>query len=182
MNEANNLLPIIVAKNTVRFSARYLGATEALVWVGGAHAPVDNDDAIVRVERDLVKKRYPYVPSGMAVGNPQNEDRPIMLCRMQPLLQKDGYYTLDVSRWPAGVYRLNYHALPGAEAPAGQAPQPGMRDRDLIWPVFWEAWDAATRETIRPFIHRERNRPGTYSFRILIRLDRNIEPFGTWED
>jgi hypothetical protein len=151
----------------------YLGTSSCLVWVGFGFDTTDNDDERVRRTRELMARFYPNVPYGMGVGNPDEQGRFLI-----PLVDanQDGYYELDVSRWPAGVYRFNYHSLPNESSPQG-GPLSSQRDGEVSW-----AWWGADRhpdavQTVRPIVHKERNGAG-YCFRILIRTDRSIEPFG----
>ncbi len=168
-----SIAPIKIEKNRLLFAKTFLGTDAALLWVGHGFDPLDNDDERVKETRELMAKRYSHIPYGMGVGN-RAADR-----NMKPLedINGDGYYECDVSWWPEGVYRLNYHSLPGAASLAGTSLDLARRDKEVSWPLGWEAWDEKTRELARPFMHKEKNGAG-FCFRILIRPDRTIEPFG----
>ncbi len=168
--------PIKTEKNTLRFAVEFLKTPEALLWVGHGFDPLDNDDERVRQTRELMARYYSHIPYGMSVGNRASDGT------MSPMRDKDadGYYELDVSWWPEGVYRLNYHSLPGIESPVGSRLDPSRRDQDVSWPLWWKDWDEETRAAARPFMHLEKNGAGS-GFRILIRPDRTIEPFGDAE-
>lgn len=165
--------PIITEKNKLKFAVEFLGTPEALVWVGHGFDPADNDDERVRQTRELMAKYYAHIPYGMSVGN-RAEDGVTSPMRDE---DGDGYYELDVSWWPEGVYRLNYHSLPGEASAVGTPLNPSRRDWDVSWPQWWKDWDETARAAARPFMHLEKNGAGS-CFRILIRPDRTIEPFG----
>lgn len=165
--------PVIkVANNQIKFSVEQLGTEDMLVWVGHGFDPLDNDDIRVAETREHMKKYFPHIPYGMSVGNKKEDGS------MEPIRDSDndGYYDLDVSWWPEGVYRLNFHSIPGVQAPNGSQLDK-TRDHDVSWSAFWESWDETTRKATKPFIHKEKNGAG-YGYRILIRPDRTIEPFG----
>ncbi len=173
-----NEAPIRVARDAVWFSDRYLGTDRILVWVGHGFDPLDNKDDRVRETRDLMKRHYPHVPYGLSVGNyrgptPITLDTPVSF---EPIEVSDGYFRLDVSWWPAGVYRLNYHGLPGVQTTRGTTLNPN-RDHEVSWPIFWEQWDEETRKMAEGYVHQELNGAGK-CFRILIRPDRSVEAFG----
>jgi hypothetical protein len=156
---------IELATNQIRFSQDLLGTDEAWLWVGSAYSPLDNDDARVRETRELMEKYYPYVPYGMQVGNKTSDG-------MKPMRASEGYYTLDVSWWPVGSYRLNLHTAPGVESPFGSKLHPEHRDQDCSWATLENF-----KDELLPFFHTEENGAGL-SIRILIRPDRSIEAFG----
>lgn len=157
---------IELATNQIKFSEKLLGTEEAWVWVGSAYSPTDNDDERVKATRALMERYYPHVPYGMWVGNKAGDE-------MRPLnLGEDGYYTLDTSWWPVGVYRVNLHTAIGAESPYGSKLHPEKRDQDSSWAPLENFQDE-----LKPFLHREENGAG-YSLRFLIRPDRTIEPLG----
>ncbi len=162
------MLLITLENHTVNFSEKLLGSKEAWVWVGSAYSPKDNDDDRVRETRDLMKKYYDYVPYGMWVGNRKEGV-------MKPLELQDGYYTLDTSWWPVGVYRINLHTSAGKESPSGSKLHPSQRDLECSWAPLENF-----KEELWPFLHKEENGAG-YSLRFLIRPNRLVEPFGDTE-
>lgn len=166
------MIPIHVEKDRLYFAKELLETDEALLWVGHGFDPLDNDDTRVKETRELMERHYPHVPYGMSVGNrmPDGAKTPIGL-------NSDGYYEVDVSWWPEEVYRLNIHTLPGIQSPVGTKLDPARRDWDVSWPLWWSEWDEEAREKARPFLHKEKNGAGS-GFRILIRPERTIEPFG----
>ena len=163
--------PIIVLPHQLKLAVKYLGTPEALVWVGFGFDPLDNNDERVIATRSMMQKYYPFVPYGMSVGNKRSDGT------MTPVTDtdQDGYYDVDVSWWPEGAYRLGYHSLPGISSPAGLPLGPN-RDADVSWANFQD-WPEALKNLAQPFLHKEKNGAGL-CFRILIRPDRTIEPFG----
>lgn len=114
-----------------------------------------------------MEKYYSHIPSGMWVGNKEEE-------QMIPLKVTDGFYVLDVSWWPVGVYRLNLHTSAGESSPFGSPLHPEKRDQDCSWAPLEKAdWQAE----LRTYLHPEENGAG-FSLRILIRPDRSIEALG----
>lgn len=122
---------------------------------------------VVKETRELMAKYFDHIPYGANVGNRKSDNT------MLPVTDEDGdgYYDLDVSWWPEGVYRLNYHSVPGQESPHGSSLST-ERDHDVSWPKWLDAID----EESKPFLHEEKNGAG-FCFRILIRPDRTIEAF-----
>lgn len=159
------MTPIQVSRNKIEFAYEYLGSDSAYVWVGHGFDPLDNDDGRVEVMRQLMSKYYPHIPYGLNVDNKSESGEVV------PLSIQNGYYQLDVSWWPEGVYRLNYHSLLGVASDKG-TPLSRNRDQD----VSWAKWDT-TSEEVRPYLHKEKNGAG-YCFRVLINPDRSILPFG----
>jgi len=162
--------PIKLEKNKIKLSSQYLQVPEILVWVGHGFDPLDNDDKRVEETREFMKKYYSHIPHGMSIGNKNSDDSFI------PVKDTDGYYDLDVSWWPEGVYRFNYHTLPGIQSDVGTKLNPDKRDLDVSW-VLFDNWDKEVKKLAEPFVHKEKSGAG-YSFRILIKPDRTIEPFG----
>lgn len=159
---------IELTSNQIRFSKSLLGTEEAWLWVGSAYSPTDNDDERVRETRELMKRYYGYIPYGMWVGNKEGNE-------MKPLTLSDGFYTLDTSWWPVGVYRINLHTAAGVESPFGSKLHPEKRDQDCSWAALENF-----KDELGLFLHQEENGAG-FSIRFLIRPDRSIEPFGDLE-
>lgn len=154
-------------KNLLKFSKELLGTGEAWLWVSALPSPLDNDDARVRETRELMEKYYSYIPSGMWVGNKEGEKRVV-------LKNVDGFYGIDLSWWPVGVYRMNLHTSAGVESSGGSELHPEKRDQDCSWAMIdSEKW----QEELKPYLHQEENGAGV-SIRILIRPDRTVEAFG----
>jgi hypothetical protein len=162
-----SLIPIKVQKDLVKFSKECFDVPKVLAWVGHGFDPLDNNDDRVTETRKLMIKYYPHIPYGMNVGNRNSNGTYIPIADED----NDGYYDLNVFWWPEGVYRLNFHSLPN------KTENFSVRDSEVSWPKLWEDWDEKTKQEARPFMHRERNGVG-YCFRILIKPDRIIEPFG----
>ena len=156
---------IKIENQLVKFSEKLLGTPEVWLWVGGAYGPQDNDDQRVKETRELMEKYYPYVPYGMWVGNKAGTT-------MAPLTLSDGFYILDTSWWPVGVYRINLHASAGVESPFGSKLHPERRDQDCSWAPL-----EIFKDEIQTFLHQEENGAGL-SIRFLIRPNRTIEAFG----
>jgi len=159
---------IILKTNVIAFSRDLLGTETAWLWVGTSYSPLDNDNERVQKTRALMEQYYPYVPYGMWVGNREEN-------RMVPLKDMgDDYYVADISWWPVGAYRMNLHTGKGESSPYGSELHPENRDQDCSWsPLEKPEWNDA----LRSFLHTEENGAGC-SLRILIRPNRNIEPFG----
>ncbi|MFA6790155.1 MAG: hypothetical protein WCR65_01085, partial [Parcubacteria group bacterium] len=116
------------------------------------------DDERIKETRDLMKKYYSYIPYGMGVGN--KRDGGMVAVKDEDY---DGYFDIDLSWWPEGVYRLNIYS---------------DGDRDIEWgQIFQDRFIEKENENIKEFAHKEENREG-FSIRILIKPDRNVEPFG----
>lgn len=157
---------IELSRDNIRLSQSFLGTEEAWLWVGSAYSSFDNDNTRVKETRALMERYYPHVPYGMWVGNKPDDT-------MMPLsVNKDGYYTLDTSWWPIGVYRINLHTAQGIESPFGSKLHPEKRDQDCSWAALENF-----QSTLADCLHKEENGAG-YSLRFLIRPDRSIEPFG----
>ncbi len=169
----DNSVPIVVGRNMVLLSTRYLGTAEAYVWVGWGTGPQDNSDHRVQETRALMKKYYPYVPYGMMVGNYDHTDT-----FNAPLIDDlaSGYYGLRLDHWPEGVHRLNYHGPPNKRSPSG-FPLTSERDGHVSWARWYSETPERVIATVRDFIYREPNGAGL-CFRILIDRDRTIKPFG----
>lgn len=164
---------IKIKRNSIEFSKKLLGTEEAWLWVGTSYGPKDNDDTRVKETRELMQKYYPYIPYGMWIGNKEAE-------QTRPLKDtaNSGYYTADLSWWPAGAYRMNLHTKVGEESPLGSQLHPEKRDQECSWASLESGqWNTEESASIRPFIHKEENGAGS-SIRILIRPDRSIEAFG----
>lgn len=159
-------MPLIeIDKGTLKLSTKLLGTASAWVWVGSGYGPTDNDDERVLATRKLMEKYYPYVPYGMWVGNREGETS-------TPLHDTNGYYLLNTTWWPVGVYRFNLHSSQGETSSFGTPLNPEHRDQDCSWAPL-ERW----QHELAAFLHTEEN-GGGYSLRILIRPNRTIEPFG----
>ncbi|MDD3498699.1 MAG: hypothetical protein PHH24_04345 [Candidatus Moranbacteria bacterium] len=145
-------------KNSLKISKKILDAPEAWLWVGFGFGSKDKDDERIKETRDLMKKYYSYIPYGMGVGN--KRDGGMVAVKDEDY---DGYFDIDLSWWPEGVYRLNIYS---------------DGDRDIEWgQIFQDRFIEKENENIKEFAHKEENREG-FSIRILIKPDRNVEPFG----
>lgn len=170
----DNEVPIKVERDLIQLSTRYLGTSEAYVWVGLSFGPLDNDDVRVLETRDLMHRYYPYIPYGMMVGNVGSSGWFIM-----PLIDElaNGYYLLRVDLWPEGIYRFNYHSRANVVSPSG-FPLTGKRDGHVSWSRWWsDDTPQPVKDKIRDFVYVEPNRAG-HCFRVLIDRDRSIKPFG----
>ncbi len=156
-----------LSTNQIKFSKELLGAETAWLWVGSGYSPLDNDDNRVKETRELMEKYYPYVPYGMWVGNKAGNE-------MKPLELREEGYTLDLSWWPVGVYRMNLHTGAGIESPFGSKLHPEKRDQECSWSPL-----ETFQNELKSFLHKEENGAG-YSIRFLIRPDRSVEPFGDY--
>lgn len=123
----------------------------------------------MRETRELMERYYPHVPYGMWVGNQVGDTM------NPPLLDTSEWYTLDLSWWPVGVYRVNLHTVAGVESPFGSKLHPNKRDQDYPWSPLKKFSDE-----LRIFLHQKENRAG-YSLRFLIRPDRTIKSLGDTE-
>jgi hypothetical protein len=142
-----------------------LEADKAQLWVGRGHAPLDNADALVAADREMMRERYPHVPSGMSVGNPAMKDvlagKRFMKCEQRPLelVEIDGisYFEVRLSAWSPGAYRCNIHSLPGVQSPVGTPLNPALRDHDVSWPLWWEQWAKEQQDAAYPWMRKELN-------------------------
>ena len=107
----------------------------------------------------------------MWVGNKDGE-------KMIALKKIEGFYTVALSWWPVGSYRMNLHTNAGEESPHGSKLHPEKRDQDCSWaPIDSERWSVEDNARLQSFLHTEENGAGT-SIRILIRPNRDVEAFG----
>lgn len=167
------IAPIKVEKNRLLFAKEFLQTDAMGLWVGFGFDPLDDSDERVKKTREIMAKYYSHIPYGMNVGNRASDGS----MRHVEDADNDDYFEVDVSWWQEGVYRLNYHSLPGVSSSVGTVQNSKNRDQDVSWPRWWKDWSGATRQLARPFMHLEKNAAGS-CFRILIRPDRSIEPFG----
>jgi len=162
---------IQVERNTLCVSVELLQTPRVWAWVGFGWSPTDNDDRRVAETRRMVEEFYPHVPYGMFVGNFDANGAPIPIER-----GSDGYYRLDLSRWQAGTYRMNFHTDEGVSSSVGSPLAPDLRDKNVSWMPLERIVENGSDED-KIFLHREENGAG-YSIRIRIWPDRSVNAFG----
>lgn len=167
----NAKLPIKIQDRIVLLSIAYLGVAKAEIWIG-PHEEGPRDDNDARVVKDRVEAEQNYKegktqrPSGISVFSVTDSDH-------------DGYYELDTSAWPAGLYRLNYHGVANQRTPFGSPLDPEKRDLQYSWMQL--PGELMAQDEVLPFIYWEPNGRG-FCFRIQITQDGRILPAGNSHD
>jgi hypothetical protein len=161
----------IIGNNFFLINKETLGADEAQLWIRKADGPVDNDDERVskeRAEEEKLKGELNRRPFGVeAVEVKENSEYP-------------GWYGVDVSAWPVGIYRFNVHGKANVEALNGTPLRP-IRDGQYSWPKFSDEELTAMDDNQKDFFYLEKNNAG-FCFRLEITADREIKPAGDGRD
>jgi hypothetical protein len=157
----------IIGKNLFLINKETLALNEAQLWIGRADGPTDNDDERVareRTEEEKFKDEPNRRPFGIEAINIKEDENNL------------GWYKVDVSSWPAGIYRFNVHSKANVEAPNGIPLRP-IRDGQYSWPKFSDEELTAMDDSQKDFFYLERNNAG-FCFRVEITADREIKPAG----
>jgi hypothetical protein len=157
----------IVGKNIFLVNKEVLGTDQAQLWIGRADGPADNDDERVareRSEEEKLKNEPNRRPFGIEAWEIEEDEN------------NQGWYKIDVSSWPAGVYRFNPHSRANVLAPHGTQFRP-IRDGQYSWPNYSDEELAAMSNGQKEFFYLERNNAG-FCFRIEITEDREIKSAG----
>jgi len=99
---------------------------------------------------------------------------------VKEIAEYTNWYEVEVSSWPAGIYRFNVHGRANIEAPNG-TPLRAIRDGQYSWPNFSDEELAAIDESQKEFFYLERNDAG-FCFRIEITPEREIKPRGNGKE
>lgn len=150
-------------KDLFFFNAELLGIKEAQLWIGRPDGPLDNEDKKVLERREEDKKLNPIL--GIEAVNLRESNR------------FPGWFEVDTSAWPEGIYRLMIHSKAGVQAPNGTKLNPQTRDLQYSWPKIDEDMARNLNPEQRSFIYQEPNKAG-FCFRIEITKNRDIEPAG----
>lgn len=158
-------------KNLFLLNTELLGLKEAQLWIGErADGPADDNDERVlreRAENEAKKGMPEYKISGIEVMD-------LMESEKYP-----GWFEVDTSNWPAGIYRLMVHSKAGVQAPNGTKLNPQARDLQYSWPIFPDEYLANLPEDLKKFLYLEPNKRG-FCIRIEITPEREIKPTGNW--
>lgn len=150
----------IVDKNIFAISAKLLDLPEAQLWVGHGEGPMDDDDERVKCEREEDLK------AGKIYG-----------IEAMDLTDEDGWFLIDVTKWPEGKYRLMIHSHAGIQSDVGTKINEKSRDLEYSWPILSDELIEKLDNEQKQFIYRESNGRG-YCFRIEILPDRSIVSAG----
>jgi len=149
-------------KNLFLLNIKLLGLNEAQLWVGHPDGPADDEDERVRRERDEDKAKN-------AVYGIESAD-------LKESEKHAGWFEVDTSSWPAGIYRFMIHSYAGIKSPNG-TPLRNIRDGQYSWPDISDENLLDLTEEQKKFLYLEKNKRG-FCFRIKIDENRNIEPAG----
>lgn len=155
-------------KNLFLLNVELLGLSESQLWVGPSpDGPADNDDRRVLKERSMEEEKINkpnYRISGIEA---------VDLLESQSFL---GWFEIDVSIWPIGVYRFNIHSKSGVQAPNGTPLRP-IRDGQYSWPNFSDESLLNFPDEQKQFLYLEKNQTG-FCMRIEITEERKIRSAG----
>jgi len=157
----------IIGKNIFLINKETLGLDEAQLWIGKADGPADNDDERVARERAEEEKLK---------GEPNRRPFGIEAADIKENSEYSGWYKVNVSSWPAGIYRLNPHGRANIAAPNG-TPLRNIRDGQYSWPNYSDKELAVMDDSQKDFFYLEKNNAG-FCFRLEITADRVIKPAG----
>lgn len=155
-------------KNAFLLSMDLLGLPEAQLWIGvNPDGPADNDDRRVlqeRTQEEMEKYKPGHRPSGIEAMNlSESKDFP-------------GWFEVDTSNWPAGIYRFNIHSHPDVQSPNGTKLRP-IRDGQYSWPGFSDEYLLNLDPEQKQFLYLEKNKAG-FCMRVEITADREIKAAG----
>jgi hypothetical protein len=157
----------IIGKNVFLINKEILGLNEAQLWVGKADGPTDNDDERVRRERAEEEKLK---------DEPNRRPFGIQAVNITESAENPGWYEVNVSSWPAGIYRFNPHGRAKVETQNG-TPLREIRDGQYSWPNYSDEEIAVMDDSQKDFFYLEKNNAG-FCFRLEITADREIKPAG----
>jgi hypothetical protein len=149
-------------KNLFLLNAELLGLPEAQLWIGRPDGPADDDDQKV-AERRRDDKKINSILGIEAVDLKVSENFP-------------GWFEVDTSSWPAGIYRFNIHSRMNVQAPNGTELQ-DMRDLEYSWPKFSDEYLLRLPEEQKEFLYLEKNKRG-FCMRIEKTTDGELKPAG----
>lgn len=152
-------------KDLFLLNTELLGLKEAQLWIGRPDGPKDDDDEKVMARREEDKKINPLLGIE-AVDLSESEKYP-------------GWFEVNTSNWPTGIYRLMLHSKTGIQAPNGTKLNPQARDLQYSWPKIDENFIENLGEDCKKFIYKEPNKRG-FCIRIEITPERKIKPAGNW--
>jgi hypothetical protein len=157
---------IIPSTQLFLYHMSVLGTPKAQVWIGNTpDGPLDNDDTRVLQERSVASS---------AIAD-------IVAMDIQESTQYSGWYSIDMSTWPVGIYRFNIHTHAAVSSPDGTALS-AVRDGEYSWPVFTDEVLASLPRYQQDFLYLERNDAG-FCIRVEITSDQRIIAAGdgpTW--
>jgi hypothetical protein len=156
----------IEGKNIFLLNKDLLGLKKAQLWVGRPDGPKDDDDEKVAARRIEDKKLNPILG--------------IKAVDLAESIEYPGWFKIDTSIWPAGIYRLMLHSKVGIQAPYGTKLNPQARDLQYSWPIFPSKYLANLSEDLKKFLYQEPNKRG-FCIRIEITPEREIKPAGDGE-
>jgi len=143
-----------------------LGLKEAQLWIGRPDGPKDDDDEKVTARRM------------------EDEDiNPILGIEAVDLIESEkypGWFEVNTSKWPTGIYRLMLHSKAGVQAPNGTKLNPQARDLQYSWPIFPDEYLKNLSEDLKKFLYQEPNKRG-FCIRIEITPEREIKAAGDRE-
>jgi len=155
-------------KDLFLLNVELLGVSEAQLWIGPSpDGPTDNNDERVLNERaraESEKRKLNGRISGIEAVN-------LLESKRFP-----GWFEVNTSKWPPGIYRFNIHSKPYIQAPNGTKLRP-IRDGQYSWPNFTDDFLLNLPDKQKKFLYLERNKAG-FCMRIEIMPDRNIVPAG----
>lgn len=149
-------------KNLFLLSTELLGLLEAQLWIGRPDGPADDEDEKVFARR--------------------NEDRKINAILgieavdLKASEKYTGWFEVDTSVWPAGIYRFNIHSRVNVQAPNGTELQ-DLRDLQYSWPKFSDEDLLNLPEDQKEFLYLERNKRG-FCMRIKKTENGELKPAG----
>jgi hypothetical protein len=159
-------------KDTVLISTELLGVSEAQLWIGGLpDGPTDYSQERVNRERAEIEKRGGRLEDGRPAG--------IAAVDLTENESFSGWFEVDASTWPEGIYRINIHSKPNIPTPHG-TPLRNLLDGEYSWAGFGDdltQWDKDQWK----WLYLERNNAG-FVIRIEITPDRTIVPAGDGEE
>ncbi len=155
-------------KDLFLLNTELLGLDEAQLWIGPApEGPTDNEDERVLRERTEAKKPE---------AGPREKISGIEAMDLKESKEFPGWFEVDTSDWPTGIYRFNIHSKPGVQAPKGTPLRP-IRDGQYSWPGFSDEDLMNLPENQKEFLYLEKNKAG-FCMRVEVTEDREILPAG----
>lgn len=149
-------------KNLFLLSIEILGLSEAQLWIGKADGPADDEDQKVAQRREE-DKRANSILGIEAMDLKASEKFP-------------GWFEVETSAWPAGIYRFNIHSRANVHAPNGTELQ-NSRDLEYSWPKFSDEDILNLPEDQKEFLYLEKNKRG-FCMRIEKMEDGELKPAG----
>ncbi|MFA4817538.1 MAG: hypothetical protein WC608_02295 [Parcubacteria group bacterium] len=149
-------------KNLFLLNAEPLGLPEAQLWIGKADGPADDED------QRVAKERVESTEKGEIYG--------IEAVDLKASENFSGWFEIDTSAWPVGIYRFNIHGRAGVSAPNGTVLQ-NSRDLQYSWPKFSDEDLLNLPEDQKEFLYLEKNKRG-FCMRIEKKEDGELKPAG----